>query len=119
MVSIYRNGQRLALTNNIGRNACDYEMHTHDGSGVVHVEGPVPKTFTLGQFFSLWGQTLSATEVAGVLGTPRFYVVQNETVTKVTSNPANLTLDSHMEIVIVVGTPPAEIPRWNWATSGL
>jgi hypothetical protein len=119
MVSIYRNGTRLALPGNIGRSACNYDLHTHDGSGVIHLETATPKFFTLGQFFSVWGQTLSPTEVAGVAGTPSFYVVQNEQITKVTQNPDDITLEGHKEIVIVVGTPPAEIPRWNWGVSGL
>jgi hypothetical protein len=37
----------------------------------------------------------------------------------VTTNPDDITLEGHKEIVIVVGTPPAEIPRWNWGISGL
>jgi hypothetical protein len=119
MVSIYRSGVRLALPANIGRNACNYDLHTHDGSGVIHLETATPKFFTLGQFFSVWGQTLNATEVAGVAGVPSFYVVQNEQITKVTTNPDDITLEGHKEIVIVVGTPPTEIPRWNWGASGL
>jgi hypothetical protein len=37
------------------------ELHTHDASGIIHVESPVPRTFTLGQFFCEWGVKLSAT----------------------------------------------------------
>jgi hypothetical protein len=119
MVSIYRDGQRLALPSSIGRASCNYEMHTHDGTGVVHIETDVPKTFTLGQFFSLWGQTLSATSAAGLSGAPAFYVVENEKITQVTTDPAAIVLAGHKEIVIVTGTPPAQIPRYNWNTSGL
>ena len=119
MVSIYRNGTRLALPKNIGRSACNYDMHTHDGTGVIHVETAAPKAFTLGQFFSLWGQTLAPNEVAGLSGPPTFYVVQNEQITKVTENPDDITLEGHKEIVIVTGTPPTEIPRFHWVTSGL
>ena len=119
MVSIYRNGVRLALPGNIGRSACNYDLHSHDGSGVIHLETATPKFFTLGQFFSVWGHTLSPTEVAGLAGAPTIYVVQNEQITKVTQNPDDIPLEAHKEIVIVVGTPPAEIPRWNWGTSGL
>jgi hypothetical protein len=94
-------------------------MHTHDGTGVVHIETAAPKAFTLGQFFSLWGQTLNPNEVAGLAGTPSFYVVQNEQITKVTGNPDDIPLEAHKEIVIVNGTPPTEILRFNWGASGL
>lgn len=120
LLSIYRNGQRLALPDSIGRGSgCNYEMHTHDGSGVLHIETDVPKTFTLGQFFSLWGQPLSATAAAGLSGKPAFYVVENEKITRITTDPAAIVLAGHKEVVIVTGTPPAQIPRYNWNTSGL
>ncbi len=30
-------------------------LHTHDTTGILHVESPVQKDFTLGQFFDEWG----------------------------------------------------------------
>jgi hypothetical protein len=94
-------------------------MHTHDGSGVMHIETNVAKVFTLGQFFALWGQPLSATAVAGLPGKPTFYIIDKEKVVRFTADPATITLDAHREIVVVTGTPPTQVPRWNWNTSGL
>jgi hypothetical protein len=120
LLSIYQDSTRLALPTSIGRNShCDYEMHTHDGSGVMHIETNVAKTFTLGQFFALWGQPLSATSVAGLPGKPTFYVIDNEKVTRFTADPSTIALNAHREIVIVTGTPPTQVPRYNWNTSGL
>jgi hypothetical protein len=120
LLSIYQDRQRLALPDSIGRGSgCNYEMHTHDGSGVMHIETNVPKVFTLGQFFALWGQPLSATAVAGLPGAPTFYVIDKEKVQRYTGDPAAITLNAHREIVIVTGTPPTQVPRWDWNTSGL
>jgi hypothetical protein len=120
LLSIYQDRQRLLLPDSIGRGSgCNYEMHTHDGSGVMHIETNVVKVFTLGQFFALWGQPLSATAVAGLPDKPTFYVIDNEKVTRYTGDPAAITLDAHREIVIVTGTPPTQVPRWHWSTSGL
>jgi hypothetical protein len=120
LLSIYRDGVRLALPGSIGRNsACDYELHTHEGSGTIHVETDVPKTFTLGQFFSLWGQNLSDASVAGLPGKPSYFVIENEQITRVTTNPADITLTAHKEVVIVTGTPPREVPKYSWGSSGL
>jgi hypothetical protein len=120
LLSIYQDRQRLALPDSIGRGSgCNYEMHTHDGSGVMHIETNVAKVFTLGQFFALWGQPLSATAVAGLPGAPTFYVIDKEKVKRYTGDPAAITLDAHREIVIVTGTPPVQVPRWDWNTSGL
>lgn len=120
LLSIYQDGTRLALPTSIGRNShCDYEMHTHDGSGVMHIETNVTKTFTLGQFFALWGQPLSAASVAGLPGKPTFYVIDNEKVTRYSADPSAITLDAHREVVVVTGTPPTQVPRYHWNTSGL
>jgi hypothetical protein len=120
LLSIYQDGVRLALPGSIGRNsACDYELHTHEGSGTIHVEADVAATFTLGQFFALWGQNLSATAVAGLPGTPTYYVVENEKIARVTTNPADITLTAHKEVVVITGVPPREVPKYDWGTSGL
>jgi hypothetical protein len=120
LVSIYQDGARLALPDSVGRGSgCAYEMHTHDISGVVHIETDVSKAFTLGQFFSLWGQPLSADAVAGLTGKPTVYVIDKETVVRFTADPSTITLDAHREIVIVTGTPPTEVPRYDWNSSGL
>ena len=120
LLSMYQDGVRLALPGAIGRDTgCEYEMHTHEGSGTVHIETDVPMTFTLGQFFALWGQNLSATSVAGLPGTPAYYVIENEKITRVTTNPADITLSAHKEVVVITGAPPREVPKYDWGTSGL
>jgi hypothetical protein len=114
LVSIYKDGVRQGLPGNIGRGACDYELHTHDVTGVVHIETDVAKKFSLGQFFALWNQPLAANRVAG-LGAPlRFYVIENEKLTRYTGDPAALQLVPHGEIVIVSGTAPAVLPKYRW-----
>lgn len=43
----------------------DHVLHTHDGSGIIHNELPsgIPGTPTLGDFFTIWGQPLGASDV--------------------------------------------------------
>ena len=36
-------------------NAAIQSLHTHDTSGTVHMESSVARTFTLGDFFDVWG----------------------------------------------------------------
>ena len=92
-LSIVRNGEQIAIPGRAGivRDAggnlvCVYGIHTHsnDHSGRVHMEGPVPATYTLGQFFAIWGMPLTTSDVAG-LGVPltKVYIVDNNTVTRV------------------------------------
>jgi hypothetical protein len=57
-------GQLETIPNDVGRRTtCLYWLHTHQPLGVIHVEAPRPTTFTLGQFFDVWGKPLDATHV--------------------------------------------------------
>ena len=59
-------GELQAIADNVGlRESCLYWLHTHAAHGVIHVEAPAETTFTLGQFFDVWGEPLSKTQVLG------------------------------------------------------
>jgi hypothetical protein len=60
-VSMYINGQPVAIPQNVGinpntLNGCLYWLHTHDTSGVIHIESPVTHTYPLGNFLDIWEQ---------------------------------------------------------------
>jgi hypothetical protein len=58
-LSLYMNGSPVQLPANIGiasDQSCIYWLHVHDTSGVVHIEAPTQKIYTLGTFFHIWGQ---------------------------------------------------------------
>lgn len=44
----------------VTRGSCFYWLHTHADDGIIHIESPVQRTFTLGDFFAIWGQPLVA-----------------------------------------------------------
>ncbi|HEX2583900.1 MAG TPA: hypothetical protein VHL14_02120 [Steroidobacteraceae bacterium] len=121
-LSIYLNGQALAVPATIGivqtspTSHCNYAVHTHDSSGIIHVEAPAAATFTLGQLFALWGQPLSFNDVAGNPGVPVVvYVTDNNVVTQYTGDLAAIELSSHREITIQLGTAITEIPNYTWS----
>jgi hypothetical protein len=122
-LSIFVNGQQRAIPGNVGiiENAttdCHYYVHTHDRSGKLHIEPPVAATYTLGQFFALWGQPLTATNVAGIDNLPvYFYVTENGAVTQFTGDPATIELRSHRHIAIVIGTPITQVPFFTWSAN--
>lgn len=78
-------------------------LHTHDTSGVLHIESGKDTPFTLGQFFTEWGQPLSAAQIGPVaLGADHeLHVVVNGK--EVTGDPAAYVLKSHDEIAVWVG----------------
>ena len=48
----------------IATGSCFYWLHTHAADGIIHIESPVQRTYTLGDFFDEWGQPLGAAQVA-------------------------------------------------------
>jgi hypothetical protein len=117
LVSIYRDGVRLAVPASVGLKGCTYEMHTHDRTGVIHIEPNVAREMKLGQFFAVWNQPLSRTAVAGLAGPVRYFVIDNEVLTRFDGNPADIPFAAHKEIVIITGTAPAVLPRYRWPTT--
>ncbi|GAA2749103.1 hypothetical protein [Amnibacterium kyonggiense] len=78
---------------------CYYWLHVHASDGVIHVEAPAKATYTLGQFFAVWGQPLSATNVAGATGRQTVFVDGK----RFTGDPATIALGSREDIQIDVG----------------
>ncbi len=79
---------------------CLYWLHTHSADGLIHIESPVKRTFTLGQFFDVWGQRLSRTQ-AGSVRAARGHtlrVLVNGKAWK--GDPRAIPLRDHEEIVI-------------------
>ena len=72
-------------------------LHTHDGSGVIHVELPFapPKAPTLGEFFEIWGEPLSPAAVWTFSGhvTAQVYNADARSVADFSSNPTSIPLN--------------------------
>jgi hypothetical protein len=113
LVGIYANGDAT-------QGGFFVELHTHDNSGIIHLEAPKTGAFTLGQFFGVWGVRLSSRCIGGYCAAPgkplKFYVNGK----RFTGNPNNIILREHQEFAIVYGKPPAKIPsKYDWGPSGL
>jgi len=57
LLQIFNQGQAVAIPTNLGRTAaCLYWLHMHTGEpGIIHIESPADRIFTLGDFFQVWG----------------------------------------------------------------
>jgi len=63
-LSITINGIDQLVPGQIGINgACLHPLHTHSTDGVMHVEPDQNRTFTLGDFFLVWGQPFNSTQL--------------------------------------------------------
>ncbi len=78
-LTIEHGGVKVPVPANIGLvNAgygvlCIYWLHTHDDSGTIHIEAP-GGNFTLADFFAVWGQPLSSTQLGSYPGHVHAYV---------------------------------------------
>jgi hypothetical protein len=86
-------------------------LHTHDPSGVLHVEAPKDDVFTLGQVFVEWGVLLKSGQV-GAYQPVRVYVDGK----RYDGDPARIVLKEHEEIAIVAGKGNVKVPsHYNFA----
>lgn len=93
---------------------CIYWLHTHAPDGVIHVESPTQRIYTLGDFFDEWHQPLSASQVGDVKGkvSP---IVNGKPWTK---SIRAIPLDPHQVIQLNVGSP-VPFETVNWSGTGL
>jgi hypothetical protein len=85
-------------------------IHTHDTSGVIHVESPTLQTFTLGQFFDIWGVRFNQNSVGGYTNDGSSILTLYINGQKFVGDARTIELASHQEIVITFGTT-AEQPQ--------
>jgi hypothetical protein len=97
-------------------------LHTHDTSGILHVESPVQRTFHLDQAFAEWDVRLAKGAVghyvAGQNGTRLTVFVDQK---PYSGDPRNIVLTSHEDIDFVVttdGSTPKAPAAFVWP-SGL
>jgi len=80
---------------------CFYWLHTHAADGIIHIESPVHRTYTLGNFFDEWGQPLGPDQVGPATG--HVVAIYNGQVYQ--GNPRNIPLNAHAQIQLEIGTP--------------
>jgi len=110
-----------ALASN-GLKSCIYPLHVHGGEvNIVHIESPIQKTYTAGNFFDLWGQSLSATEFMGkkVDSTHKltFQVFDaSGKLKQATTDPRAIGFEEHETIAILYNSPnvqPKAFTGWS------
>lgn len=124
-LELFVDGQRVAIPPDIGIDRVNLilsPIHTHDASGIIHVESPIVREFTLGEFFDVWGVRFDGHCVGGVCdGSGRVLSVYRNG-QPVTGDPRSIVLDAHEEIVVAIGTTaqlPTPIPASYVFPAGL
>ncbi|HET8607362.1 MAG TPA: hypothetical protein VFL66_10075 [Gaiellaceae bacterium] len=110
-LDLWVNGRKVTVPAQIGIDLFTFqpfitELHTHDTTGIIHVESAKRVPYTLGQLFGEWGVRLDASHVGRYRGTVRWWVNG----TRRDGDPASLVLASHQEIAVALGRKPAHVP---------
>lgn len=80
---------------------CFYWLHAHAADGIIHIESPVHRVYTLGDFFDEWGQPLGPGQVGPASG--HVTAIYNRHLYQ--GNPRDIPLTAHAQIQLEVGTP--------------
>jgi len=127
-LDIYVNAKHITVPAGIGIFTGQFltELHTHSAgaeglpgsptrpSGVIHLESNKNQTYTLGQFFGVWGVRFTKDCIGGYCKelTPWRVYVNGKLYT---GDPSRIPLREHDEYAIVIGTPPKKIPsKFGW-----
>ncbi|MEY9952359.1 hypothetical protein [Leifsonia sp. EB34] len=120
-LSVTVDGAPVAVPAGIGIDEAQQHIspiHTHDESGIIHVESAEVRTFTLAQVFDEWGQKLGPGQVGayrdGADGHTVTVFVDGKTFT---GDPRTIPLTSHEDIDIVVakkGTTATAPKAFAW-----
>ena len=118
-LAILDHGKPVAVPDDIGRPLvaqCLYWIHTHTPDGIIHIESPNFKTFTLGNLFDVWGQPLTKGNVAGAKPKKSERVAVWVDGRAYDGDPRTIELTQHLDVTIDVGPPykkPAPFTAWN------
>jgi len=112
-LDVFVHGRRVRVPAGIGIDVPERfisPIHTHDASGIVHVESPSLRTFTLGELFGVWGVRLTRRCLGGYCarGADRLRVYADGR--PFSGDPRVLPLAPHAEIVVAFGTGK-QLPR--------
>lgn len=133
-LQIIYEGHQVAIPNDIGRlSKCLYWLHVHaESPGVIHIESPKSRVFTLGDFFKVWAaskktpEPLDATHVSSFTLTADqklvVYVEDQDAKTGpqlYTGDPAAIVLKAHEVITLEITPPDVSPPPTFTFPSGL
>ena len=118
-LSIRLQNKEVAIPDDVGHSLiknCLYWVHTHTPDGIIHIESPRAQTFTLGQFFDVWGEPLSRTQAgpARAARGERAHIWVDGAA--YSGDPRKIELNQHTDIVIQLSPPfkrPPTFTAWN------
>jgi hypothetical protein len=112
LLGVYDQGLLVTMPANIGideRHHIETTIHTHDQTGIIHMEAPRAYPYTLGDLFAIWGVRFGAGTLGALHddGSNRVWVYVNG---KLISDPARHVLANGDDVSIGYG-PQSSFPH--------
>ena len=108
-------GQEVPVAGNIGiRPDCLFWLHTHSDNGILHVEAPQQRGFTLGQFFAVWDQPLTSSQLLDNPADATHEVQATVNGEAWSGDPADIPLADLTTVVLEYGPPFVPPPQFHW-----
>lgn len=110
-LDVFADGKRVTVPAGVGELAtCTYWVHTQSADGVIAITSPQRRSFTLGDFFDIWGAPLGRDQALsfrfGGRQAPRAFVNGRP----VSGDPRAIRLLDRREIALVIGRRPPAVP---------
>jgi hypothetical protein len=118
-LDVFVHGSRVPIPPGIGINVAERfisPLHTHNASGIVHVESSTVRSFSLAELFGVWGVRLTRSCLGGECGAGRLRIFVNGGRVR---DPSRALLGRHDEIVVSFGTLPKPVPSSYSFPAGL
>ena len=117
-LQIIDEGQPVTIPVDVGRpGLCYYWLHMHASTpGLIHVESPTPRKFTLGDFFDVWAKTssepvrLDSGHVGTITLSPGQSVVAFVDGQAYQGDPRGIVLVAHDVIQLEIAPPTLDPP---------
>ncbi len=130
-LQVYVEGRSVALPGGIGLvgvktkatshgllftpKTCMYWLHTRAADGIIQVQSPVRRAYTLGVLFKIWNQPLSSDQIATAHG----HITATVNGRRWSGDPSAIPLTEHEDIQIAVGTPVPPYAAVDWVGTTL
>lgn len=104
LMQVFIDDKEIPVPANIGiiPGSVESSLHTHDVSGVIHMEANKPYTFKLGQLFDVWGVVFKDTQIGSYKNTADKVVLVYVNGKKI-DNPRDYAFQEKDKIVIGYG----------------
>lgn len=110
-LDIFIDGKPFKVPSQIGidpEGRCLYWLHTHDDSGIIHIESPVERQFTIGNFIDIWNRTFNNTQLFDTNPTIALSMFVNGVKVPTDTDLRNVNIHAHDEIALVFGPIQAD-----------